>query len=120
MPAKLPPRQPKKVKRASRWRSRPHCDFVRDHACCRCGSMENVEVAHVRMGSGAGMGQKPDDWRTVSLCNDCHKSGAKAQHNVGERAFWTGIDVEGLIAAFIAASPKRREIEQVRKERANA
>ena len=65
------------------------------------------------MNSGAGMSQKPDDWRTVSLCSECHSR----QHNIGERTFWRGIDVERLIEAFIAASPKRREIEQVRRER---
>jgi len=68
------------------------------------------------MGSGAGMGQKPDDWRAVSLCRDCHQM----QHRVGEETFWNEYsdrDVEALIEAFIAASPKRFEIEKVRKER---
>lgn len=65
------------------------------------------------MGSGAGMGQKPDDWRTVSLCEVCHDE----QHDKGERTFWKGRDVEALIAEFIKASPKRREIELIWKER---
>lgn len=115
----LPPRIPKKAKRASRWKSTAHRDFVRSHACCKCSSMVAVEFAHVRMGSGAGTGQRPDDWRGVSLCHDCHTAGATAQHNVGERTFWRGIDVEGLIAAFIKASPRRHQIEQVMRERAN-
>jgi hypothetical protein len=72
---------------------------------------------HVRLGSGAGIGQKPDDWRTVSGCKTCHRS----QHEMGERSFWKAVklDPEALIAAFIAASPKRREIEQVMRERAS-
>jgi hypothetical protein len=67
------------------------------------------------------MGQKPDDWRTVSLCQDCHA----AQHRAGEATFWQGMKDAGkegaddLIAAFIAASPRRREIETTMKERAD-
>lgn len=114
----LPPRIPKPSKRASRWRSRAHCDFVRDHACSVSGCAGRpIEVAHVRLGSGAGMGQKPDDWRTVSLCQRHHGE----QHRVGERTFWIAhsIDVEQLISAFIKASPRRHEIEASMKERGN-
>lgn len=67
------------------------------------------------MSSGAGVGQKPDDWRTVSLCRGCHA----LQHRVGERTFWSDVPVETIIAEFIKASPKRREIEAVMKERDN-
>jgi hypothetical protein len=109
----LPPRIPKKPKRASRWRSQAHCNFVRSHGCCVCYSWTSIEVAHVRNGSGAGVGQKPDDWRTVSLCQVCHS----LQHRMGEHTFWMGRDVEALIAEFIKASPKRQEIEAVRRER---
>lgn len=111
----LPQRIPKKAKRASRWRSQAHCSFVRSHCCSICGDSSGIEVAHVRLGSGAGIGQKPDDWRTVSLCKFCHTR----QHFNGEATFWEGRDVEALIGAFIAASPKCREIEQVKKEREN-
>lgn len=64
------------------------------------------------------MGQKPDDWRTVSLCKECHT----LQHERGERSFWQAgmTDVEALIRAFIKASPKKAEIEQVMRERGNA
>ena len=117
----LPPKIAKKPKRASRWVSQKHRDFVRGHACCNCGSTAGIEVAHVRMGSGAGMGQKPDDWRTVSLCHLCHTGD---QHTkLGEPAFWaayrkrTGQDVEQLIAAFISESPRRRDIERIQRER---
>lgn len=110
----LPRRLPKKQKRASRWRSQAHCSFVRSHECSRNGcDGRPIEVAHVRMGSGAGVGQKPDDFRTVSLCQFHHAM----QHRVGEQSFWKGFDVEALIAEFIKASPKRHEIEQVMKER---
>lgn len=75
-----------------------------------------IEVAHVRLGSGAGMAQKPDDWRTVSLCRHHHSE----QHMLGERSFWRAaqIDVEALIKLFIMNSPKRAEIlaEQAKRD----
>ena len=111
----LPARIPKKAKRDSRWRSPAHCNFVRSHACSVCGSMTAIEVAHVRLGSGAGMSQKPSDYRTVSLCSECHQR----QHNIGEATFWRGIDVEGLIRDFIAASPRRQQIAEAQRERPN-
>ena len=114
----LPKRIPKAPKRESRWRSLAHCNFVRSHACSVCGSMTAIEVAHVRIGSGAGMGQKPDDWNTVSLCGGaggCHQR----QHHVGERTFWAeaGIDPIALAEAFAKASPKAAEIRAKKAER---
>lgn len=106
----LPPRLPKKAKRDGRWRSQRHRNFVRDHACSVCHAAAPIEVAHVRLGSGAGMSQKPDDWRTVSLCRDCHQR----QHNVGEVTFWTGRDVDALIDLFCKNSPVASEIRIVR------
>jgi hypothetical protein len=65
--------------------------------------------AHMfRLGSGAGMGQKPDDWRVVPLCREHHSQ----QHTVGEQTFWKGVDIEALIEAFCKASPKAREIKE--------
>lgn len=74
------------------------------------------------------MGQKPDDWRTVPLCDGpkSNKAGQLGCHNrqhvTGEETFWKGAerDPEELIEALIKASPKRAEIERIRKERANA
>jgi hypothetical protein len=109
----LPPKIPKPAKRATRWRSPAHTKFVRSHACSNCGSMAGIDAAHVRLGSHTGMGQKPSDDRVVSLCRDCHSE----QHRVGEATFWRGRDVEALIAAFCAASPKRNEIAQAKRER---
>jgi hypothetical protein len=111
----LPPRIPKRQKRASRWRSQAHASFVRSHSCTNCGSMTAIEFAHVRLGSGAGMGTKPSDYRGVSLCAPCHRK----QHEVGERTFWAGRDIEEIIEAFCKASPRRHEIEQVKRERGN-
>jgi hypothetical protein len=74
-----------------------------------------IEVAHVRIGSGAGVGQKPDDWNTISLCRYCHAE----QHRLGEQTFQKihGIDMAEMAAQFAKASPKAREIEQVQRER---
>jgi len=71
------------------------------------------------------MGQKPDDWNTTPLCGGgegCHTR----QHQIGEPAFWRayaatrGHTVHQLIEELIRTSPKRAEIERIRKERANA
>jgi hypothetical protein len=111
----LPRRIPKKPKRASRWRSIAHCNFVRSHACSACGDTAGIQVAHVRIGSGTGLGQKPDDWLTVSLCGDCHR----AQHSEGEKTFWRshGKDPRAIADEFAARSPKAAEIRAVRRER---
>jgi hypothetical protein len=109
----LPRRIPKEPKRASRWKSPAHLKHIRSFACSNCGSTAGIEAAHVRLGSGAGIGQKPDDFRAVSLCRDCHSR----QHTVGEETFWNGRDVEALIHAFNRESPKRHEIETIRRER---
>lgn len=112
----LPRRIPKPAKRSSRWRSQAHCSFVRSHECCVAGcNGRPIEVAHVRLGSGAGIGQKPDDWRTVSLCQAHHSE----QHRIGEQTFWRGRDVEKLISEFIAQSPRRAQILQEMRERGN-
>lgn len=113
----LPARITKSPKRDSRWRSPGHLSFVRSHHCSveGCTAMP-IEAAHVRIGSGAGMSQKPDDWRAVSLCRDHHQR----QHEVGERTFWAGIDVEALIDAFCKASPRAAEIRRIRQERTAA
>jgi len=119
----LPLRKPKKPKTDSRWRSQSHCTWLRGFHCCVCGSATNVVVAHVRMGSGAGLSRKPDDWRAVPLC-DGPFSGADGgqgchdrQHNVGEPSFWRGVDIEALIDEFCRESPKAAEIRAIRGPR---
>lgn len=90
-------------------------NFVRSHACCACQTTAAIEVAHVRIGSGAGMGQKPDDWNTISLCRECHAM----QHRVGEIAFeaFHGFSMAEMAYAFAKASPKAAEIRQIKRER---
>lgn len=77
-----------------------------------------IEAAHVRLGSGAGMGEKPSDWRAVPLCKEHHQ----LQHTQGERTFWATYEaasnktVEDLIDALCRESPKAREIADARRE----
>jgi|SRR5574340_1117855 len=109
----LPKRIAKPPKRENRWKSPAHLAWIRGFHCCNCGSATNIEAAHVRMGSGAGMGFKPHDWRAVPLCggsSGCHQR----QHTVGEKTFWEGRDVEALINEFCKASPKAAEIRSIR------
>lgn len=110
----LPKRIPKKANRSIRWKSPAHCNFVRSHACSVCASEVGIEVAHVRNGTGAGMGQKPHDWYTVSLCKICHT----LQHKIGEKSFWDEAKIEPLTLAleFAKASPKSQEIAAKKRE----
>ncbi len=105
---------PKKPKRESRFRSQRHLTHVRSHACVVCDAEAPIEAAHVRLGSGAGMGQKPHDYLAVALCKECHQR----QHAMGERSFWGPLvfDVAAILAEFIRTSPVRREIEAHRQE----
>lgn len=121
----LPAKLPKKAKRSTRWRSGPHRDFVREHACCVCGSTTNIAAAHVRLGSHTGMGQKPNDWRIVGLCDGPHANNEgqlgchNRQHIIGEETFWRNaeIDPEAMIKAYCDASPKRADIRRAQEER---
>jgi hypothetical protein len=61
-----------------------------------------VHVAHVRMPSAAhdkretGKAEKPDDRWTLPLCPGHHLDAPGAQHRVGERVFWSCLDVDPL------------------------
>ncbi len=125
----LPARIQKQRKRATRWRSPAHTAFVRSFCCAMCGSHTNIEAAHVRMGSGAGIGQKPDDWRTAPLCAGPHSNihgmlGChNRQHIRGEESFWREYQaihvqsVDQLLSELAKASPKRADIERIQRER---
>jgi hypothetical protein len=44
------------------------------------------------------MGLRPSDRYSLPLCAGCHRTGPRAQHVVGELAFWAalGVDPYGL------------------------
>lgn len=111
----LPRRIPKPKRRSERWRSQAHCNFVRQHECCVPGCVERpIEVAHVRRGSDGGMGKKPSDWNTLSLCRDHHAE----QHRLGEQSFEKrhGIDMRRLADMFATVSPRAMQIREAKAD----
>ena len=121
----LPRRKPSKRVYGSRPASGPlrcpaHLKWVRGHQCCIAGQRVHVcsqkmEAAHVRRGSGAGLGEKPGDDRTISLCQKAHTN----QHRIGEVMFEIeyDIDMRKLAAEFANKSPHLRRLRAKRKER---
>lgn len=83
-------------KRQPRQHDKPYLAFIRRQPCMICGTTRGVEAAHVRAGypeagwRSTGMGEKPNDRRTLPLCASCHREGPKAQHASGERRWWEG------------------------------
>lgn len=99
--------------RTGRWKSQKHRDYVRTYGCSKCGDTAGIEVAHVRLGTDGGIGRKPSDYFTLSLCKPCHTR----QHNEGEETFWKGANPAMIMQAFCDTSPVRREIAQAKRER---
>lgn len=94
--------------REKRFRCPSHLRWVRQHACCVPGcDRRPIEAAHVRTGTGGGIGMKPDDTWVISLCQDHHRE----QHQIGERAFEArrGISMRDLAQEFAAKSPHRNK-----------
>jgi hypothetical protein len=107
----LPQRIKHKSDKAEKGRRSPaHRAWIRGFACSACGSSTAIECAHVRDGTDGGMGIKPSDRWTVSLCRDCHSR----QHQIGEASFEKerGINLKALAEAFFKASPHRQKLEQ--------
>lgn len=83
-----------------------HTAWVRGFGCCVPGCEEiPIEAAHVRVGTGGGMGHKPHDKWVISLCRDHHSE----QHRIGEPSFEQrhGISMRKLAEEFAAKSPHR-------------
>ena len=83
-----------------------HRAWVRRHHCCVPGCLNiPIECAHVRRGTDGGVGLKPSDRWTVSLCTMHHAE----QHRIGETSFESlyGLDLLGLAKAFTERSPHR-------------
>lgn len=100
----LPARIDRKSHRENAGKRSPgHRAWVRGFACSACGSTTAIECAHVRTGTGGGLGVKPSDRWCISLCKVCHSE----QHWWGERDFWDakGIDPKALAAEFARKSP---------------
>ncbi len=118
----LPRRIPKKGNRSERWKSPAHCTFVRSHECIVSGCTRRpIEVAHVRIGNVGGIGRKPSDYYTVSLCGGLDGHHAES-HRIGDQSFQKkyGLDLRALADEFAAASPKAMQIRDAKRERENA
>lgn len=49
--------------------------YVRAHACYSCTRPPPSQPHHwARRGRGGGTGTKPDDYRTIPLCESCHRT----------------------------------------------
>lgn len=99
-------------------RSPAHRAFVRSHGCCVPGcDRRPVEFAHVRGGTGGGIGVKPSDRWGISLCgHDIEFEGHHAeQHRIGEASFAAkyAIDLTALALEFVKRSPRRALLEQM-------
>ena len=105
----LPPRiQRDSGRKDAGKRSPAHRKWVRGHACSACGSQTAIECAHVREGTDGGMGMKPSDRWTISLCAECHRK----QHQWGEGTFERHhkINMKALAEAFAAKSPHKSKL----------
>lgn len=106
----LPRRISRKSDKAEKGRRSPaHRAWVRGHACSVCGTETAIECAHVREGTDGGMGIKPSDRWTISLCKDHHAE----QHSIGEGPFERrhGINMKALASEFFRNSPHRFKLE---------
>lgn len=105
----LPKRISKPPKASKRIRCPAHLKFVRSHHCCVPGCCDTpTEAAHVRRGTDAGVGMKPGDQYTISLCQGHHAE----QHLCGELTFERrhGIDMKEKAEEFVAKSPHRHKL----------
>lgn len=84
-----------------------HRAWVRRHRCSVPGcDAAQIECAHVRSETDGGLGLKPSDKWTISLCRQHHAE----QHKIGEAAFEKryALDLGGLAAEFARRSPHWR------------
>jgi hypothetical protein len=106
---RLPPRL-ERIRRRSPVRCcAAHRAWVRRHRCSvpNCEAAP-IECAHVRTGTDGGLGLKPSDKWTISLCREHHAE----QHLIGETAFERrhGLDLIELAHEFALRSPHRAKL----------
>ena len=104
-PSRLP-REPREKK--IRRNCAAHRAWVRRHRCSVRGCLGlPIECAHVRRGTDGGLGLKPSDRWTISLCRSHHLE----QHEIGEAAFAIrhDLDLIQLAKEFARRSPALRD-----------
>lgn len=104
LPRLLP--KSKRLGMPERIRSPGHLKWVRQHGCSVKGCKDtDIHAHHVRLGSHAGMGQKPCDSKVVSLCQHHHD-----RAHDGEATFQVdfNLDLHALAQEFADKSPVLR------------
>ena len=94
--------------RQPRQKNPAYLAYIRTQPCCICGKAAPSHAAHVRSGypeagwRPTGMGEKPDDWRTLPLCAYDHLYGPQSQHRANERKWWAshGLYPPALVEGF--------------------
>lgn len=87
-------------------RCQAHRAWVRRHRCsvpgCKAGP---IDCAHIRTSTNAGIGMKPADCWTISLCRAHHEE----QHRIGQQSFEQRYDLDlvALAREFTRRSPHR-------------
>ena len=106
---RLPDRLQKERRLVSDRECPGHRAWVRRHHCCVPGCLNvPIECAHVRGGTDGGVGLKPSDRWTVSLCSAHHAE----QHRIEERRFEArhGLNLRELATSFALQSPHRQRL----------
>jgi len=106
----LPQRIARKSEKADTGKRSPaHRAWVRGHECVvpACEARP-IECAHVRRANNSGMGFKPSDAFTVSLCSEHH-----AESHRGEQTFETKhkVNLMALAEEFFRKSPHRSKLD---------
>ena len=103
---RFPGRLPLEHRKSTARTCAAHRAWVRRHRCSVPGCKRlPIECAHVRRGTDGGLGLKPSDKWTISLCQFHHLE----QHEIGESAFEARHDLNLLQLAeeFTKRSPFR-------------
>lgn len=81
------------------WRNEEYRRFLRRFPCVVCGKTRRIEAAHF---GAHGISQKASDKQALPLCQEHHRTGAKAYHKLGPVNFaaFHGIDVATLQGYF--------------------
>lgn len=103
-PEREAPKRIRAVKRGHNKNSE-HLERIRELPCCVCLRRSEIEAAHVRSASARfakveGLGMKPSDAWAVPLCAEHHRTGAQAQHIIGETKFWQLHRIDPFVLAL--------------------
>lgn len=95
------------MQKKKRHRSKAHRRFVASLGCCVSKEKHQIQAAHIRAGTGGGMGLKPCDSWCVPLSIVEHHE----QHRIGETAYWGDkLEAAKSFAQFLWKNSGDREI----------